>query len=185
VLGVTASADLGSAPLDTVAIVAAARARAEKLATQAGAVGDVDRILAVAADSFIVETPSGTGAVAGYPWFGEWSRDLFTSYEGLFLCTGRADEGRSVLTRAAGTVSEGMLANTADTGSLEYNTIDAILWFLHALGRHIAHTGDPRPRRAAGRHHRRDLESHRAGTRFGIGVDAATGLLRVEPKAGR
>ena len=80
--------------------------------------------------------------MAGYPWFGEWSRDLFTSYEGLFLCTGRAEEGRAVLVRAAGTVSEGMLANTADVGTLEYNTIDATLWFLHALGRHVAHTGD-------------------------------------------
>ena len=35
-----------------------------------------------------------------------------------------------------------MLANTADVGTLEYNTIDATLWFLHALGRHVAHTGD-------------------------------------------
>jgi glycogen debranching enzyme len=95
---------------------------------------DVDRILVRAADQFIVQTPTGPGAVAGYPWFGEWSRDLFTSYEGLFLCTGRAEEGRAVLLRAAGTVSEGMLANTADVGDLEYNTIDAVLWFLHALG---------------------------------------------------
>ena len=35
-----------------------------------------------------------------------------------------------------------MLANTADVGTLEYNTIDATLWFLHALGRHVAHTDD-------------------------------------------
>jgi hypothetical protein len=27
-----------------------------------------------------------------------------------------------------------MLANTADTGSLEYNTVDGTLWFRHALG---------------------------------------------------
>ena len=47
-----------------------------------------------------------------------------------------------MLVRAAGTVSEGMLANTADVGTLEYNTIDATLWFLHALGRHVDHTDD-------------------------------------------
>ena len=35
-----------------------------------------------------------------------------------------------------------MLANTADTGTLEYNTVDATLWFLHAVGRHVARTGD-------------------------------------------
>ena len=26
--------------------------------------------------------------VAGYPWFGTWSRDTMISYEGLFLATG-------------------------------------------------------------------------------------------------
>jgi glycogen debranching enzyme len=42
----------------------------------------------------------------------------------------------------AATVSEGMLANTTDTGTTEYNTADATLWFLHAIDRHIAATGD-------------------------------------------
>ena len=37
----------------------------------------------------------GPTVVAGYPWFGDWSRDTMTSYEGLFLATGRADEGRA------------------------------------------------------------------------------------------
>ena len=75
------------------AVVAAARARAEAVAARPGRDDDVERVLAVAADQFIVQTPSGPTAVAGYPWFGEWSRDLFTSYEGLFLGTGRAEEG--------------------------------------------------------------------------------------------
>ena len=136
------------------------------------------RVLAVAADRFVVRTPSGPTAVAGYPWFGEWSRDLFTSYEGLFLCTGRADEGRAVLVRAAGTVSEGMLANTADVGTLEYNTIDATLWFLHALGRHVEHTDDVDLAAELADTWSTILSAHRAGTRFGIGVDPATGLLR-------
>src|SRR5262249_57034440 len=81
-------------------------------------------------------------AVAGYPWSGEWSRDLMTSYEGLYLSPGRQDEGREVLRTSAATVSEGMPANTADTGSLEYNTVDGTLWFVHAVGRHVSLTGD-------------------------------------------
>ncbi len=178
ILGITATTDLDSPPLDATTIVESARARAEALALQADAHDDVDRILAVAADRFIVQTPSGPGAVAGYPWFGEWSRDLFTSYEGLFLCTGRADEGRAVLVRAADTVSEGMLANTADVGPLEYNTIDAVLWFLHALGRHVDHTGDLDLAAQSADTVEGILQAHRTGTRFGIGVDADTGLLR-------
>ena len=93
--------------------------------------------------------PAGPAVVAGYPWFGEWSRDAMTSYEGLFLSTNRWDEGREALRRAAATVSEGMLANTADTGTLEYNTADGTLWFVHAVGRHVAVTRRRRPRRRA------------------------------------
>ena len=40
--------------------------------------------------------------VAGYPWFGAWSRDTMIAYEGLFLATGRADEGRELLRGYAG-----------------------------------------------------------------------------------
>ncbi len=174
----TASADLALPAPSAVGIVEAARIRATRLADQAGVVDDVGRILVRAADQFIVQTPTGPTAVAGYPWFGEWSRDLFTSYEGLFLCTGRADEGREVLVRASGTVSEGMLANTADVGTLEYNTIDATLWFVHALHRHLEHTGDTGLGEQLADTLGAILEAHRDGTRFGIGVDEATGLLR-------
>jgi predicted glycogen debranching enzyme len=98
--------------------------------------------LALAADAFLVRGPAGPDVVAGYPWFGAWSRDTMISYEGLFLRTGRVAEGRALLRSYAGTLSEGMLANTADTGQTEYNTVDATLWFLHAVDRHVTLTGD-------------------------------------------
>jgi predicted glycogen debranching enzyme len=176
-LGVTASADVSRRPPEGTAVVAAARARARDLAGSAGARDDVERILAVAADRFVVHTASGPGVVAGYPWFGEWARDQFTSYEGLFLATGRAEEGRGALVRAAATVSEGMLANTADVGTPEYNTIDGTLWFVHAVGRHVAVTGDLVLAAELADTLVEILDWHRRGTRFGIGVDGATGLL--------
>ena len=83
----------------------------------AGAATTVDAPLALAADAFVVPTTGRPDVVAGYPWFGAWSRDTMTSYEGLFLATGRADEGRELLRAYAATLSEGMLANTADTGA--------------------------------------------------------------------
>jgi glycogen debranching enzyme len=88
----------------------------------------IDAALAVAADAFVVGGTAEPDVVAGYPWFGSWSRDTMTSYPGLFLETGRADEGRRLLERYASTISEGMLANTADTGQTEYNTVDATMW---------------------------------------------------------
>jgi predicted glycogen debranching enzyme len=155
-------------------IVNGARGRTRSIVARCSPADHVDRSLAHAADQFIVTGPT---VVAGYPWFGDWSRDTMTSYEGLFLETGRADEGRELLLHAAASVSEGMLANTADVGGTEYNTVDAAMWFLHAATRHVERTGDV------------DLGSqlepvlagivrhHVAGTRFGIKVDDQDGLL--------
>jgi predicted glycogen debranching enzyme len=158
--------------------VAAARARAGRLLRQARASDAVDEALVLAADQFAIAAAGGPTAVAGYPWFGEWSRDVMTSYEGLYLSTGRADEGAQVLRRAAATVAEGMLANTADTGALEYNTVDGTLWFVHALGRHVAVTGDYGLGADLGAVLDAIIDRHVRGTRFAIGVDAADGLLR-------
>src|SRR5262249_5628361 len=78
-------------------IVSGARTRAGAVIRAAGVNGSVDEQLVLAADQFAITTGGRPTAVAGYPWFGEWSRDLMTSYEGLYLSTGRADEGREVL----------------------------------------------------------------------------------------
>jgi predicted glycogen debranching enzyme len=151
-----------------------ARERSRQLVARAGADDEIGGRLVLAADQMVVTGPT---IVAGYPWFGDWSRDTMTSYEGLLLETGRTDEGRALLVRNAGALSEGMLANTLDTGTLEYNTVDGTLWFVHAVGRHVERTGDV------------DLaaellpalcgvvEAHLAGTRYGIHVDPADGLL--------
>ena len=160
------------------AIVAAARERARKLVASAGAADETGATLVLAADQFAIETAGRPTAVAGYPWFGEWSRDLMTSYEGLYLATNRHDEGREVLRTSAATVSEGMLANTADTGSLEYNTADGTLWFVHALGRHVEVTGDDDLANELAPVLAEIVDRHVEGTRFGIGVDPADGLLR-------
>jgi predicted glycogen debranching enzyme len=115
--------------------------------------------------------------VAGYPWFGTWSRDTMTSYEGLFLRSGRADEGGALLRAYAATLSEGMLANTADTGQTEYNTVDATLWFLHAIDRHATSTGDDGLAADLAPAIDAIVAAHVAGTRYGIRVDPADGLL--------
>jgi predicted glycogen debranching enzyme len=70
-----------------------------------------------------------------------------------------------------------MLANTADTGRVEYNTADATLWLLHAVDRHITVTGDT----DLGAELRDPLDAviahHLAGTRYGIRIDPDDGLL--------
>ena len=166
--------DLAASPPPAGAIVDAAADRATAVIIAAGADDPAGAQLALAADQLVVEGPT---VVAGYPWFGDWSRDTMTSYEGLLLATGRADEGRRLLLRAADSLSEGMLANTADAGGTEYNTVDGTLWFLHALDRHVALTGDDDLAAALADDLLSVFDHHMAGTRFGIGVDPGDGLL--------
>jgi predicted glycogen debranching enzyme len=70
-----------------------------------------------------------------------------------------------------------MLANTADAGGTEYNTVDGTLWFLHAVDRHVTLTGDDDLAAALADDLLGIVDHHLAGTRFGIRVDPADGLL--------
>ena len=100
-----------------------------------------------------------------------------TAFEGLFLTTNRHAEAREVLLRAGQTVSDGMLANTADTGALEYNTADAALWFLHAIGRYVEATADVDIVAVLADKMDEILNRHLRGTRYGIVADPTDGLL--------
>jgi predicted glycogen debranching enzyme len=169
--------DLADPPPPAPDVVEAARVRNRAVVAAAAPADDGQATLALAADAFVVRTPAGPDVVAGYPWFGAWSRDTMISYEGLFLATGRAELGRDLLRGYAATLSEGMLANTADTGTVEYNTADGTLWFLHAVGRHVAATGDTDLAAELLPALTGVVDAHLAGTRYGIRADPADGLL--------
>jgi predicted glycogen debranching enzyme len=163
--------DSPSPPADVV--IADARSRARRLIARANARSPVEEHLALAADTFVI---AGPDVVAGYPWFGSWSRDTMISFEGLFLETGRAGEGRELLLASGQRLSQGMLSNTADTGSLEFNTVDATLWFVHAIDRYLHRNSDPELIAAAIPWLTEILDWHIRGTRYGIHVDS-DGLL--------
>jgi predicted glycogen debranching enzyme len=143
-LEVTAWAgDLNDAPPPASHVVQMAAARNRAVVAAAKPVDALDATLALAADAFVV---GGPDVVAGYPWFGAWSRDTMISYEGLFLTGGRAAEGRELLRRYCGQLSDGLLPNTTDTadagGATDFHSNDAPLWLVHAVERHVTATGD-------------------------------------------
>ena len=102
------------------------------------------------------------------------------SLEGLTLTTGRHAEAGAILRTFARHIKDGLIPNLFPEKGSEglYHTADATLWFFHALKRYVDVTGD----RATLRHllpKLQDIVSHHVrGTRFGIGVDPADGLLR-------
>ena len=104
--------------------------------------------------------------IAGYHWFTDWGRDTMISLEGLTLCTGRHREARSILRTFANYIKDGLLPNLFPEGQRNalYHTVDATLWYFHALDRYHRVTGDTRDRHAAPAHieirHRAPCEGH-------------------------
>jgi predicted glycogen debranching enzyme len=142
--------------------------------------------LVLAADQFVVarplrDAPDGMSVIAGYPWFGDWGRDTMIALPGLALATGRPDVSRNILATFARFVDRGMIPNHFPDGGQapEYNTADATLWYVEAIRAHVDVTDDVGLLRELAPVLEDVLRSHVEGTRHGIGVDPADGLLRA------
>ena len=152
------------------------------------------RRLVLAADQFIVARESagatnvsdasgdgrrGLSVIAGYPWFGDWGRDTMIALPGLAIATGRLGEAASILRTFAQHLSQGMLPNRfPDDGEApEYNTVDATLWYFHAIAEYQAASNDLGLVRELYPSLCEIIEWHQRGTRYGIKVDPVDGLL--------
>ena len=149
--------------------------------------------LAMAADQFVVlpgsrieenvmaqaEGSELRSIYAGYHWFGDWGRDTMISLEGLTLATGRYREAGAILRTFSHYVRDGLLPNLFPEGEREalYHTIDATLWYFHAIARYVEVTGDRSIVQQLFPVLASIVEQHLAGTRFNIHVDPADGLL--------
>jgi predicted glycogen debranching enzyme len=138
-----------------------------------------------AADDFVVtrHRPDGclgTTILAGYPWFSDWGRDTMIALPGLLLATKRFEEAKQVLSVFAEYASEGMIPNRFDDYSNEphYNTVDASLWFIHAVYEYLRLSEDGRTFEEMLLPACREIiRGYREGTRFHIHMDPADGLV--------
>ncbi len=164
------------------------RARARQNMLARNACDEFEKQLQIAADQFIVERevegkPLQT-IIAGYPWFTDWGRDTMIALEGLTLETGRYDDAKAILQTFARYIDQGMLPNRfpdiapdATTTPVEYNTVDATLWYFHALDRYLAATHDDDLLRELYPILESIVDWHLKGTRYNIRMDPADGLL--------
>ena len=182
--------------IDPAALFATERRRVAGLLEHAGDPRDpLAARLVVAADQFIVrpgnrlEEQTRAEAeglrvrtvIAGYHWFGDWGRDTMISLEGLTMCTGRLEEAEATLTTFAGYVRDGLLPNLFPEGarSALYHTVDATLWYFHAIDRFCEWRGDRRLVAQLMPVLDSICEHYIRGTRYGIGVDEEDGLVRA------
>ena len=137
--------------------------------------------LHLAADAFVIRRADGASSiVAGYHWFTDWGRDTMISLPGLALTTGRFELAKNILSSFLKYCDQGMLPNRFPDrdGAPEFNTVDATLWLFHAVHQYLMVTGDlaflrdeafPKLEEVIG--------WHMKGTRYGIRMDEADGLL--------
>jgi predicted glycogen debranching enzyme len=199
--GSQAALTASTEPWDTIAALSPAEALAAEMERRERLVAAADpraqegmgAELVLAADQFVI-TPGrledrararaagdeARSVIAGYHWFTDWGRDTMISLEGLTLATGRGLEAGWILRTFARHVRDGLIPNLFPEGEREgvYHTADASLWFFHALSRYLAATGDRETLELLAPKLIEIVDHHLAGTRFGIGVDPADGLLR-------
>lgn len=113
--------------------------------------------------------------IAGYHWFGEWSRDTFISFKGLLLGLGRVHEAQRLLIDWSKYISVGLMPNTMQ--GLHYNSLDGILWYFVAVWHYYQYTEDestvlhllPKLERA--------VYALARGSKYGINIDAKGYLI--------
>jgi predicted glycogen debranching enzyme len=88
-----------------------------------------------AADAYLVELEGDrTGVIAGYPWFGEWSRDTLIALPGLCLARDEIGKALEILESLASRRENGLVPNIPLSGDVPSNgeAIDASLLFIRA-----------------------------------------------------
>ena len=142
--------------------------------------------LVLAADQFLVgrgmrDGSPGHSVIAGYHWFSDWGRDTMISLPGLAIETGRPEVARSILLNFADAVDGGMIPNRyPDRGETpEFNTVDATFWFIDAAHAYHAASHDDALLAKLFPTLEEIIEWHVCGTRYGIRMDPADGLIRA------
>jgi predicted glycogen debranching enzyme len=199
--GIPATLVASTEPFDTMKVMAPAsaleaeRRRRQRLLAQAPreAQDGVAAELVLAADQFIISPAGRTEetarahaygdevrtVIAGYHWFTDWGRDTMISLEGLTLVTGRHVEAGYILRTFAHYVRDGLIPNMFPEREKEglYHTADATMWFFHAVQRYVDYTHDRLTLSLLYPTLKDIIANHVRGTRFGIRMDEADGLL--------
>lgn len=93
------------------------------------------------AQQFIVNREGKTQIIAGYPYFGRFSRDTFISLPGLALTTGQYDLCHDVLVSMIPELNGPLFPNILRRKFPVYNSMDAPLWFIWAVQKYYLKTG--------------------------------------------
>ncbi|WP_414549281.1 amylo-alpha-1,6-glucosidase [Anabaena sp. CCY 0017] len=134
-----------------------------------------------ASDQFIVYRASiaGPTVIAGYHWFNDWGRDTLIALPGLALVTQRFELAKGLLQTFGRYCRHGLIPNVFSDidGEASYNSIDAALLWIEALGLYIEATQDWEFLAEQFPVVQQIHKAFMGGTRYNIQVDATDGLV--------
>ena len=121
-----------------------------------------------AAQQFIVKRGKKFEIIAGFHFFGRVTRDTFIALPGLTLIQGDYKTFKAILDNSL-TEMRGPLFPNAGTGSkLEYNSVDASLWFFWTLQQYVKYSGDKTVWKHYSGYMKLILNSFREGSSYNI-----------------
>lgn len=128
---------------NATSIMKSEETRMQKVSKIFGARNELEKDLAIAADSFLIEKSYGKTIIAGYHWFSDWGRDTFIAFEGILLKTNRFIDAKNIILTFSKHVKNGLVPNLiGEDGGQSYNSVDASLWFINAVYKYYKYTGD-------------------------------------------
>ncbi len=134
-----------------------------------------------ARDFFYRSVDGRLGVIAGFPWFGEWGRDVFLALPGLTLARGDIAVCAEVMVGCLPFLRQGLLPNiyNSDVSSSDYGSCDAALWFALCVMRFADAGHDPELVQQKFLPALRSIvEAYEGGTDLGLKV-AEDGLLQA------
>lgn len=94
-----------------------------------------------AANMFFVKKDDKVDIIAGFPWFGRWSRDSFISLPGLCIGLNDITNFKKVIDTLIKDMQGCLFPNIGTGNDCAYNSVDAPMWFFWALQQYVEITG--------------------------------------------
>lgn len=154
--------------------------RLEKVCKIANAQTEIQKELAISADSFIVTRGKRKTLLAGFPWFGDWGRDTFIAFEGILLKTNRFKDAKEIILSFANHIKNGLIPNfIGENGGESYNTVDASLWYIDAVYKYYKYTFDASLVKDIYPFLMQIINAYQEGTEFDIKMDKEDCLIHA------
>ncbi|MEI8047286.1 MAG: amylo-alpha-1,6-glucosidase [Bacteroidota bacterium] len=121
-----------------------------------------------AAQQFIVKRGKKYELIAGFHWFGRVARDTFISLPGLTLLQGDFKTFKAILDACLLEMKGPLFPNSGTGLKLEYNSVDAPLWFFWTLQQYVKYSDDKSVWKNYSEYMKLILNSFREGAPYNI-----------------